>query len=87
MKKPRTGQYRINLDTGKVYVVGSKATETPNLEKQASLLQWGEDVFKLRLWQWLAHHRGSCWDGVGRDSASLEELLHHRQGGTPAATN
>jgi hypothetical protein len=39
MRKPRTGQYRVNLDTSKVYLVGSKATETPNLERQASLLQ------------------------------------------------
>jgi hypothetical protein len=51
MRKPRTGQYRFNLDTGKVYVVESKATETPNLEGQASLLQWGGDMVKLRLWQ------------------------------------
>lgn len=27
--------------------MGSKATEQPNLEKQASLLQWGEDKLKL----------------------------------------
>jgi hypothetical protein len=39
MKKPLTGQCKFNLDTGQVYVVGSKTTEVPNLEKQGSLLQ------------------------------------------------
>jgi hypothetical protein len=28
-KKPLTGQYKYNLDTGQVYVVGSKATKFP----------------------------------------------------------
>ena len=46
-KKPLTGQYKYNLDTGQVYVVGSKATEFPNLERQASLLKWGEERAKL----------------------------------------
>jgi hypothetical protein len=50
-KKPLTGQYKYNLDTGQVYVVGSKATETPNLERQASLLKWGEERAKLERWQ------------------------------------
>jgi hypothetical protein len=50
-KKPLTGQYKFNLDTGQVYVVGSKATETPNLERQASLLKWGEERAKLERWQ------------------------------------
>jgi hypothetical protein len=51
MKKPISGQYKVNLDTGEFYVVGSKATERPSLEKQASLLQWGEDKVKLERWQ------------------------------------
>jgi hypothetical protein len=51
MKKPLTGQYKFNLDTGQVYVVGSKATEHPNLEKQASLFDWAEDRVKLERWQ------------------------------------
>jgi hypothetical protein len=42
MKKSLTGQYKFNLDTGQICVVGSKATEHPNLEKQASLLDWAE---------------------------------------------
>jgi hypothetical protein len=41
-KRPLTGQYKYNLDTGQVYVVGSKATEFPNLERQANLLKWGK---------------------------------------------
>jgi hypothetical protein len=51
MKKSLTGQYKFNLDTGQVYVVGSKATEHPNLEKQASLLDWAEAQAKLERWQ------------------------------------
>jgi hypothetical protein len=51
MKKLLTGQYKFNLDTGQVYVVGSKATEHPNLEKQASLLDWAEAQAKLERWQ------------------------------------
>jgi hypothetical protein len=58
MKRPLTGQHKFNLDTGQVYVVGSKATEHPNLERQASLLQWGEDRAKLEQWQWLSEHKG-----------------------------
>jgi hypothetical protein len=58
VKKHLTGQYKFNLDTGQVYVVGSKATEVPNLERQASLLQWGEDRAKLEWWQWLSEHKG-----------------------------
>jgi hypothetical protein len=58
MKKPLTGRYKFNLDTGQVYVVGSKATEVPNLEKQGSLLQWGEDRAKLEGWQRLSEHKG-----------------------------
>jgi hypothetical protein len=51
MRKPINGQYKLNLDTGQVYLVGTKATEHPNLEKQASLLQWAEDREKLERWQ------------------------------------
>jgi hypothetical protein len=50
MKNPISGQYKVNLDTGQVYVVGSKATESPQLEKQVSLLDWGEDMKKLERW-------------------------------------
>jgi hypothetical protein len=35
-------------------MVGSKATESQNLEKQASLLQWGKDKEKLEGWQMYA---------------------------------
>jgi hypothetical protein len=44
MKKPISGQYKLNLDTGRVYVVGSKASDRPVKEQQASLLQWGESL-------------------------------------------
>jgi hypothetical protein len=50
VRKPLSGQYRLNLDTGHIYIVGSQASEHPNLEKQASLLQWGEDKVKLERW-------------------------------------
>jgi hypothetical protein len=50
MKETINGQYKINLDTGDIYVVGSQATERPNLEKQASLLDWAEDRVKLEQW-------------------------------------
>jgi hypothetical protein len=36
MRKSLTGQYKFKPDASQVYVVGSKATERPNLEKQAS---------------------------------------------------
>jgi hypothetical protein len=51
VKKPLTGHYKFNLDTGQVYVVGSKATEHPSLEKQVSLLDWAEARAKLERWQ------------------------------------
>ena len=51
MKKPLTGQYKFNLDTSQVRVVGSKATEHPNLEKLASSLDWAEARAKLEQWQ------------------------------------
>jgi hypothetical protein len=50
MKKSISGQYKVNLDTGVVSLVGSKASEQPVKEKQASLLQWGEDKVKLERW-------------------------------------
>jgi hypothetical protein len=50
-KRPISGQYKFNLDTGRVYLVASEATESPNLERQANLLQWGEDKEKLERWQ------------------------------------
>ncbi len=45
-----TGQYKWNPETGKISVVGSKATERPNREKQANLLDWGEEQNKLLRW-------------------------------------
>jgi hypothetical protein len=51
MRKPISGQYKFNPDTGQVYVVGSKVTERPNLEIQASLLEWAEDRAKLEQWE------------------------------------
>jgi hypothetical protein len=49
-KKRLSGQYKVNLDTGVVSLVGSMATEHPNLERQTSLLDWGEDKVKLERW-------------------------------------
>ena len=51
MRKPVSGQYKVNLDTGQVYIVGSKASDRPVKEQQASLLQWGEDKVKLERWE------------------------------------
>ncbi len=45
-----TGQYKWNTETGKISVVGSKATERPNREKQGNLLDWGEERIKLLRW-------------------------------------
>jgi hypothetical protein len=50
MKKPISGQYKVNLDSGQVYIVGSKASDKPVKEQQASLLDWGEDKVKLERW-------------------------------------
>ena len=51
MRKPVSGQYKVNLDTGQVYIVGSKVSDKPVKEQQASLLQWGEDMVKLKQWK------------------------------------
>jgi hypothetical protein len=51
MRKPVSGQYKVNLDTGQVYIVGSKASDKPVKEQQASLLDWGEDREKLDRWE------------------------------------
>jgi hypothetical protein len=51
MRKPLSGQYRVNLDTGHVYIVGSKASDKPAKSQQASLLQWAEDKLKLEQWE------------------------------------
>jgi hypothetical protein len=58
MKNPISGQYKFNPDTGQVYVVGSKATESPSLEIQASLLEWAEDKAKLERWERDARSKG-----------------------------
>jgi hypothetical protein len=50
VRKQLSGQYKFNLDTGKVSIVGSKASDRPVKEQQASLLQWGEDKVKLEQW-------------------------------------
>ena len=57
-KRPMSGQYKFNPDTGQVYVVGSKATESPSLERQASLLDWAGDRAKLERWQRLSEDKG-----------------------------
>jgi hypothetical protein len=50
-REPLTGQYKWDIETGEFHIVASEATETPNLEKQASLLQWAEDIRKLENWK------------------------------------
>jgi hypothetical protein len=50
VKKPINGQYKLNLDTGHISIVGSKASDRPVKEQQASLLQWGADMMKLKQW-------------------------------------
>ncbi len=49
-EKHLTGQYKWNPETGETYVVGSKATESPNCEKQGNLLAWGDEQIKLSRW-------------------------------------
>ena len=50
-----SGQYKWNPDTGDFSVVGSKATERPDLEKQGSLMGWADETAKLAKWQeWAA---------------------------------
>jgi hypothetical protein len=58
MKKLTSGQYEFNPATGKVYLVASEATEPPELEKQANLLQWGEEKEKLQRWERDARDKG-----------------------------
>lgn len=49
-RKQLAGQYKFNPDTKTVAVVGSKASERPAKEKQASLLDWAEETEKLAQW-------------------------------------
>jgi hypothetical protein len=51
MRKPISGQFKVNLDTGQVSIVGSKASDKPVKELQASLLQWDEDMVRLEEWK------------------------------------
>jgi hypothetical protein len=57
MRKPVTDQYKVNLDSGQVYMVGSKASDKPVKEQQASLLDWGEDRERLEQWQDISEER------------------------------
>ncbi len=50
LKNVPTGQYKWNSETGRISVVGSKATERPNLEKQGDLFDWAEAQSKLLRW-------------------------------------
>ena len=45
-----TGQHKWNMETGDSYVVGSKATERPQLERQGNLLDHADELDKLRQW-------------------------------------
>ncbi len=58
----RNGQYKWNIATGASHVVGSPATERPNLERQGDLLQHMTDVEKLASWngQSLCHSGNTC---------------------------
>ena len=57
-KKSISGQYKVNLDTGQVSIVGSKASDKPVKEQQASLLDWATDREKLERWQAVGHEVG-----------------------------
>jgi hypothetical protein len=50
VRKPLSGQYKLDMYTGHISVVGSKASDRPVKEQQASLLQWGADMMKLKRW-------------------------------------
>jgi hypothetical protein len=60
--KQLTGQYRWNIDTGESHIVGSKATETPNLERQGNLLDWAEDIKRLEEWKGGKSHDSNVLD-------------------------
>ena len=53
-KSTLTSQYKWNMDTGSTATVGSKATERPVREKQASLLSWEEEIGRLERWNVLS---------------------------------
>ena len=38
-----TGQLKIDMFTGRIYKVASRATERPNREKQGDMFQWIKD--------------------------------------------
>jgi hypothetical protein len=59
-------QYKWNPDTGTFSVVGSKASERPVKEKQASLLDWGEDTEKLAMWV-----KAQIEDSVGEPNSTI----------------
>ena len=46
----RSGQYKWNIATGASHVVGSPATEHPNLERQADLIDYLSDSERLLRW-------------------------------------
>ena len=50
-RKPLPAQMKWNPDTGQVHMVGSKASDKPVREQQASLLQWSEDKARLERWE------------------------------------
>ena len=56
----RSGQHKWNMATGASHVVGSPATERPNLERQADLIDNLAD--SERLLRWKGEH--SCDSGV-----------------------
>lgn len=49
-RKELTGQHKWDPDTGTFSVVGSKASDRSVKEKQASLLDWGDETEKLAQW-------------------------------------
>ena len=57
-RKRLNGQHKLNLDTGQVFIVGSKDSEKPVKEKQASLLQRAKDKVKLEQWEKDAKDKG-----------------------------
>jgi hypothetical protein len=51
MKKPLIGQYKVNLDTGHIYIMGGRASDRRVKEQQSSFLEWVEDMVKLERWK------------------------------------
>jgi hypothetical protein len=83
-------QYKIDPFTGKTCMVGSKASDYPVRETQASLFGWGEDMEKLARWTGAPHRErngeggeddgAATTDGAGTDSRDVDQDAKALQG-------